>query len=108
MPGVKLQAVCKELRKTREWLAAVQERSKPPTPCKGMPTRHKPTNPLGLQKDASEAGDPVDQVGDKADEGKRATPPWSEGRKGSKVAEADCEGDTEMRPLVYRDSLRQG
>ena len=22
--------------------------------------------------------------------------------------EGECEGDTEMRPLVYRDSLRQG
>ena len=42
-----------------------------------------------LTRDTSEAGDPVDNVGDKADKGKRATPPWSEGRKGSKAAEAD-------------------
>ena len=48
-----------------------------------------PTNSLGSQKDASEAGDPVNKVGDKADEGKRVTPPQSEGRKGSKVAKAD-------------------
>ena len=58
-------------------------------PCKGTLTRHEPTNPLGSQKDASEAGDPVDKAGDKADEGKRATPPWSKGKKGSKVAEAN-------------------
>ena len=31
----------------------------------------------------------MDKVGDKANEGKRVTPPWSKGRKGSKVAEAD-------------------
>ena len=89
MPGVELQVAHIELQETREWLVAVQERSKPPTPCKEMPTRHKPTNSLGSHKDASEASDPVDKVGDKADEGKRVTPPQSEGRKGSKVAEAD-------------------
>ena len=89
MPGVELQAVCKELWETREWLVAVQEQSKLPTPCKGMPTRHEPMNPLGLQKDTLEAGNPVDQVGDKANEGKRVMPPQSKGRKGSKVAEAD-------------------
>ena len=89
MPGVELQAACKELWETREWLVAVQEQSKPPTPHKEMPTRPKPTNPPGPQKDVSEASDPVDKVGDKADEGKRVTPPRSEGRKGSKVAEAD-------------------
>ena len=54
-----------------------------------MPTRHEPTNPPGSQKDASEAGDQVDQVGDKANKGKRVTPPQSEGRKGPKVAEAN-------------------
>ena len=54
-----------------------------------MPTRRKPTNSLGSHKDALEAGDPVDKVGDKANKGKRVTPPQSKGRKGSKVAEAD-------------------
>ena len=82
MLGVELQAVCKELRETREWLVAVQEQRKQPMPHKETPTRHKPTNPPGSQKD-------IDKVGDKANEGKIATPPWSEGRKGSKVAEAD-------------------
>ena len=71
-----------------QWLVAIQERSKPPMPHKGMPTRHEPTNSPGSQKDTSEAGDPVDKVGDKADKGKRATLPRSKGRKGSKVAEA--------------------
>ena len=89
VPGVELQAACKELRETREWLVAVQERSKLPTPHKEMPTRRDPTNSPGSHKDASEAGDPVDKVGDKANEGKRAMPPRSEGGKGSKVAEAD-------------------
>ena len=89
MLGVKLQAAHIELQETREWLVAIQERSKLPTPCKETPTRHEPTNSLGSHKDALEAGDPVDKVGDKADEGKRVTPPRSKGRKGSKVAKAD-------------------
>ena len=87
--GVELQAVRKELWETQEWLVAVLEQSKPPTPRKETPTRRKPTNSQGSHKDALEASDPVDKVGDKADEGKRATPPRSQGRKGSKVAEAN-------------------
>ena len=89
LPGVELQAVRKELWEAKEWLVAVQERNKPPMPREGTPMRHVPMNSPGSQKDTSEASDPVNKVGDKANEGKRATLPQSEGRKGSKVAEAN-------------------
>lgn len=89
MPGAELQVACKELCETKDWLAAIQEKSAPPSPCKKTPIMQEPKGPPGLQRGESEVGDSGDKMGDKADDGKTATPPQSEGKRGSKVLEAD-------------------
>ena len=89
MPGAKLQVVGKELHKTKDWLAAIQKKSAPPSPCKTMPTRPEPRDPPDSQRGESEVGDQENRMGNKADDSKTATLPQSKGKRGSKVLEAD-------------------
>ena len=74
-----------ELCETNDWLVAIQKKSALPLPHKMMPTRQEPTDPLSSQRGESEAGD----WEDKANDSKTAMPPQSEGKRGSKVSEAD-------------------
>ena len=89
MLGDDLQAVCKELRETKEWLAAIQKKSVPPSPCPKTPTRPEPTSPPNAPGGQSEVGDQGDTVRNEADADKASTPPRSMGKQGSKVSEAD-------------------
>ena len=89
MLGAELQAAHKELWATKEWLVAVQKKSAPPSPHPKTPTRQELMNPPNSQRGESEVGDQGDKVRDKANAGKTSTLPWSEGRQGSKVSEAE-------------------
>ena len=84
MPGAKLQVAHKELHEAKDWLATVQQRSMPP-----LPRNKTPTDPLDSQRGELEVGDQGDKVRDEANAGKTSTPPWSEGKWGSKVSEVD-------------------
>ena len=89
MPGDDLQAVCKELRETKEWLAAVQKKSVPPSPRLKTPMRPEPMSPLNAPGGQSEVHNQGDTARNEADTDKASTPPWSMGKRGSKVSEAD-------------------
>ena len=89
MLGAELQVARKELCEAKEWLATIQKRSVPPSPRKKTPTRQELTNPPDSQRGESEVGDQGEKVRGEADAGKTSTPPWSKGKWGSKVSEAD-------------------
>ena len=81
MPGAELQAACKELHKTREWLAAMQGQNTP-SPCKEMPASQAPWDLAESQSGELEAGD-------QAEECRTDMPPRSDGKWGTKVLEVD-------------------
>ena len=56
MPGDNLQAVRKELREMKEWLAAVQKKSVPLSPHPKTPTRPEPTSPPNAPRGQLEVG----------------------------------------------------
>ena len=89
MPGDDLQVVRKELRETKELLAAVQKKSVPPLPHPKTPMRHEPTSPPNAPGGQSEVGDQGDTARNEADADKVSTLPRSMGKRGSKVSEAD-------------------
>ena len=89
MPGAKLQVACKELRETREWLVAIQGKNVLLSPCKKMPLMQEPLGPLGSQRGELEVGNLGDKMGDEANDGKTYVLLQSEGKRGTKVLEAD-------------------
>ena len=89
MLGDNLQAVRKELREAKEWLAAVQKKSIPPSPRPKTPTRPKPTSPPNAPRGQSEVSNQGNMARNEADADKVSTPPQSTGKRGSKVSEAD-------------------
>ena len=89
MPGDNLQVARKELWETKEWLAAVQKKSVPPSPHPKTPMRPKPTSPPNAPRGQSEVGDQGDTARNEAHADKASTPPRSMGKQGSKVSEAD-------------------
>ena len=89
MLGDDLQAACKELWETKEWLAAVQKKSVPPLPRPKTPTRPEPTRPPNVPRGQSEVSDQGDTARNEADADKASTPPQSTGKRGSKVSKAD-------------------
>ena len=84
MPGAELQVACKELREAKDWLAAIQKKSAPPSPHKKMPIRQEPMDLPDLQRGESEAGDWGNKMGDESDDGKTAMPPQSEGKRAAR------------------------
>ena len=89
MLGADLQVVRKELQEVKEWLVATQKKSIPSSPRPKTPTRQEPTSPLNSPRGESEVGDQGDKARNEADVGKALTPPWSAGKRSSKVSEAD-------------------
>ena len=89
MLGDDLQVVRKELQKAKEWLAAIQKKSVPPSPCPKTPMRPEPMSPPNAPRGQSEVGDQGDTTRNEADADKASTPPRSTGKRGSKVSEAD-------------------
>ena len=84
-----LQVACKELWEAKEWLAVIQKKSVPPSPCPKAPTRPEPTSSPNVPRGQSEVGNQGDMVRNEADAGKASTLPRSMGKRGSKVSEAD-------------------
>ena len=89
MPGGDLQMVRKELREAKEWLLAIQKKNVPPSPRPETSARREPTSPPKVPRGQLEVGDQGDTATGEADAGRVTTPPWSMGKRGSKVAEAD-------------------
>ena len=67
LPGVDLQAACKELREVKDWLTAVQQKKHAPLSLRAKtPTAQEPTDVLMSPRGEVDAGD----EGDKAREGR--------------------------------------
>ena len=90
LPGAELQAVRKELRDVKDWLAAVQQKKQAPTsPRAKTPTAQEPTAVPKSPRGEVDVGDEGDKVRDEAVTGEAALPPRSTKKWVSKVSEAD-------------------
>ena len=89
MPGTELQAAHKELWEAKEWLAATQKKSIPPSPRPKTLMRPELTSSPNSPRGELEVSDQGDKARNEADVGKVSMPPQSTGKQGSKVSEAD-------------------
>ena len=90
LPGVDLQAACKELRDVKDWLVAVQKKKQAPSsPHAKTPMVQEPTDVPKSPRGEVDAGDEGDKAREEAEADKAASPPRSAKKRVSKVSEAD-------------------
>ena len=90
LPGVDLQAMWKELRDIKDWLAAVQQKKQAPaSPHAKTPMAQEPTVVPKSPRGEVDASDEGDKVREETAMEKAASPPRSTKKRVSKVSEAD-------------------
>ena len=90
MPGVELQATCKELWEVKDWLTAIQKKKSTPSSLHAKtPMVQAPTDVLNSPRGEVEVNDKGDKTREEADTGKVSSPPQSTRKRVSKVSEAD-------------------
>ena len=90
LPGMDLQAVRKELRDVKDWLAAIQQKKQAPSsPHAKTPMVQEPTDVPKLPRGEVDAGDEGDKAREEAETDKAASPLRSAKKRVSKVSEAD-------------------
>ena len=90
LPGPDIQAVRKELRDVKAWLAAIQQKKQAPTlPCANTPTAQEPTDGPKSPRGEVDTGNGGDQAREETTTDKAASPPQSAKKRASKVSEAD-------------------
>ena len=90
LPGADIQAVRKELRDIKAWLAAVQQKKQVPASLRAKtPTVQESTDALKSPRGEVDAGNEGDKAREEAVMDKAASPPRSAKKRTSKVSEAD-------------------
>ena len=90
LPGVDLQAMHKELRDVKDWLAAVQQKKQAPSSSHAKtPTAQEPMDVPKSPRGEVDAGDEGDKAREEAETDKAASLPQSAKKWVSKVSEAD-------------------
>ena len=75
LPGADLQAMRKELRDVKDWLAAIQQKKQAPASLRTKTlTVQEPTDVPKSPRGEEEAGDEGDKVREEAETGKAASP----------------------------------